>query len=168
MAFLEESLGHWRYIRQGLIAEADNIPAESFDFQPSPDVKSVHELLQHILEGSMMMVVELTREEPNFQRQPQPAFYEEYGVRATEARGKEELLALLGDQLEEGLRGFTQVGDEAMMGPVTNFDGSTWSRMQWFFHGMTEEMYHRGQIVTYARLMGLVPALTQRIQAAGD
>lgn len=167
MAFLEESLGHWRYIRQGLIAEADNIPAEKFEFRPSPDVKSVHELLQHILEGSMMMVGELTREKPNFQRQPPPAFYEEYGARAQAAQGKDELLVLLGDQLEEGIGGFTQLGAEAMMGSITNFDGSQWSRMQWFFHGMTEEMYHRGQIVIYARSLGLVPALTQRIQAAG-
>ena len=54
------------------------------------------------------------------------------------------------------------------MGPITNFDGSKWTRMQWFFHAMTEEMYHRGQIVTYARLMGLVPALTQMIEASAD
>jgi len=39
--------------------------------------------------------------------------------------------------------------------------------MQWFFHAMTEEMYHRGQRVTHARLMGLVPALTQMIEASG-
>ncbi len=55
------------------------------------------------------------------------------------------------------------LGEDAMMGPVTNFDGGTWSRMQWFFHAMNEEMYHRGQLTTYARLMGLVPALTQQI-----
>ena len=33
---------------------------------------------------------------------------------------------------------------------------------------MTEEMYHRGQIVTYARQMGLVPALTQMIEATQE
>jgi len=166
--FLSESLNHWRYVRGGLIAEVGNIPADRFDYRPTSDVRSVEELVQHILEGSMMMVGELTQEDPNFQRIPHSSLMDQYTSRAREARGKQELIALLTSQLEEGIAGFTQLGEEAMMGAVTNFDGSRWSRMQWFFHGMTEEMYHRGQLVTYARLMGLVPALTQRIQAAGN
>jgi uncharacterized damage-inducible protein DinB len=166
--FLTESLDHWGYIRKGLIAEVDNIPADKFDFRPNPDVKSVHELVQHILEGSMMMVGELTREEPNFQRMSLSEFFEEYSGRARDVQGKTELIDLLTSQGEEGIARFKQVGGDAMAGPVTNFDGSSWSRMQWFFHGMTEEMYHRGQLVTYARIMGLVPALTQMIEAGGD
>ena len=162
--FLAESLGHWRYIRDGLIAEADNIPADKYDFRPTPEVKSVHELVQHILQGSMMMVGELTREKPNFQRMSFSAFFEEYASRATEAEGKDALIGLLKRQMEEGMAAFTKLGNEAMKEPITNFDGSQWSRMQWFFHSMTEEMYHRGQLTTYARLMGLVPALTQRIE----
>jgi uncharacterized damage-inducible protein DinB len=75
---------------------------------------------------------------------------------------------LLTSQVEEGVAAVARVGGEAMMGPVTNFDGSTWSRMQWFYHSMTEEMYHRGQLVTYARLLGLVPALTQMIRGSSD
>jgi uncharacterized damage-inducible protein DinB len=164
--FLTESLDHWRYIRQGLIAEVDNIPADKFDFRPTPEVKSVHGLVQHILEGSMMMVGELTREKPNFQRQGLAEFFEEYSGRARDAKGKAELIDLLTNQIEEGVAGFTTVGGDGMNGPVTNFSGSTWTRMQWFFHAMTEEMYHRGQIVTYARMIGLVPALTQMIEAS--
>jgi uncharacterized damage-inducible protein DinB len=166
--FLAESLGHWRYIRNGLIAEVDNIPEEKFDFRPTPAVKNVHELVQHILQGSMMMVAELTRREPNFQRMSFPAFLDEYSSRAAEAKGKAELIELLKSQMEEGIAAFAELGEEAMKGPVTNFDGSTWSRMQWFFHSMTEEMYHRGQLTTYARHLGLVPALTQRIEGDGD
>jgi uncharacterized damage-inducible protein DinB len=166
--FLAETLEHWRYIRHWSIAELDNMPADKFDFRPTPEVKSVHELTQHILEGSMMMVGELTREAPNFQRMSLTEFFDEYSTRAKNASGKAELIDLLKSQIEEGIAAFTKVGGEAMMGPITNFDGSPWSRMQWFFHGMTEEMYHRGQLVSYARLMGLVPALTQMIEASRD
>ncbi len=165
--FFTESLDAWRDARQGLIAEVDNVPASKFDFRPTPDVRSVRELVQHILEGSMMMVGELTRDEPSFQRMSFAAFMEEYATRARDAQAKQELIDLLDSQLDEGIAQFKQVGEDAMMGPVTNFDGSTWSRMQWFFHAMTEEMYHRGQLTTYARLLGLVPALTQRIEASG-
>ena len=165
--FFDESLGAWRYVRQGLISEVENIPEGQFDFRPTPDVKSVRELVRHILEGSMMMVGELTRDEPNFQRMPFEALMEEYAATAKAAVGKRALLDLLASQLDAGITQFKTVGEDAMMGPVTNFDGSTWSRMQWFFHGMTEEMYHRGQLTTYARLMGLVPALTQQIMGSG-
>jgi uncharacterized damage-inducible protein DinB len=34
-------------------------------------------------------------------------------------------------------------------------------------HGVSHEEYHRGQLAMYARAMGLVPALTQLIQASG-
>jgi len=122
---LTESLDHWRYIRQGFIAEVENIPADKFDFRPTPDVKSVHELVQHILEGSMMMAGELTRGEPNFQWMSLPEFFEEYSTRATMAQGKTKLVDLLTSQIEEGITRFKQVGEDVLMGRVTNFDGST-------------------------------------------
>lgn len=165
--FFDESLDAWRHARQGLIREVSNIPANEFDFRPTPAVRSVGELVRHILEGSMMMVGELTRDEPNFQRMPFKELFEGYSAAAREAKGKEELIALLGSQVDDGFTRFKKVGADAMMGPVTNFDGSTWSRMQWFFHSMNEEHYHRGQLTTYARLLGLVPALTQQIMGSG-
>ena len=166
--FFDESLDAWRDARQGLIGEVANIPADKFDFRPTPDVKGVGELVRHILEGSMMMVGELTQDEPNFQRMSLEAFMEEHAATAKKLQGKQELIDVLESQIDDGIARFTQVGEDAMMGPVTNFDGSTWSRIQWFFHGMNEEHYHRGQLTTYARLMGLVPALTQRILGSGS
>ena len=38
-----------------------NIPADQFDFKPTPRVRSVRELAQHILEVAMMMTGYLTR-----------------------------------------------------------------------------------------------------------
>ena len=108
--FFDESLGAWRYVRQGLISEVDNIPEGQFDFRPTPDVKSVRELVRHILEGSMMMVGELTRDEPNFQRMPFEAFMEEYAATARAAEGKRELLDLLESQLDDGITQFKAVG----------------------------------------------------------
>ena len=91
---------------------------------------------------------------------------EEFSAPATNLREKQELIEMLKSQVEDGIARFTQVGAEGMLGPVTNFDGGTWSRMQWFLHSMNEEHYHRGQLTTYARLLGLVPALTQQIMGS--
>jgi uncharacterized damage-inducible protein DinB len=48
---------------------------------------------------------------------------------------------------------------------IRRFDGGTWSRLTYVFYASGHEEYHRGQLATYARSMGLVPALTQKIRA---
>jgi uncharacterized damage-inducible protein DinB len=166
--FFDESLDAWRYERQGLIREVENIPADKFDFRPTVEVRTVGELVQHILEGSMMMVGELTRDEPNFRRMPYLQLMEEHAAAVKHTKKKDELIALLESQVDDGITRFKEVGADAMMGPVINFGGSTWSRMQWFFHAMNEEHYHRGQLATYERLLGLVPALTQQIMGSAE
>jgi len=67
-------------------------------------------------------------------------------------------------QVDEAMEAFEGVGDAHMMERIVNFDGSRWTRMQWLHHGIGHEMYHTGQLTAYARMLGLVPALTKRIQ----
>ncbi|MBI1723113.1 MAG: hypothetical protein HYR48_04310, partial [Gemmatimonadetes bacterium] len=43
------------------------------------------------------------------------------------------------------------------------FDGRQGTKLAWVQHGIAQEWYHRGQLALYARLLGLVPALTRRI-----
>jgi len=52
---LEEAIEAWEDARNGVIAEVENLPANRFDFRPTPDVRSVTELVIHILEVSLMM-----------------------------------------------------------------------------------------------------------------
>ncbi len=51
-----------------------------------------------------------------------------------------------------------------MLQMIRRFDGIPGTRLAWLDHGIAHEMYHRGQLALYARLMGHVPALTQRIR----
>lgn len=165
--FLTESLSTWRDDRQGLIDEVENIRATKFDFRPTPEVRSVRELIQHILEVAMMMTGELTQPKPDFSRAGYPEFLEMYSQAVYDAQTKKELIAMLEWQIDDAVKCFTKVGEATMFEPVTNFDGSKWTRMQWLHHGLAQEMYHRGQITTYERLMGLEPALTKKIRGAG-
>lgn len=162
--FLIETLGAWRDVRSGLIDEVQNIRATTFDFRPTPDVRSVRELLHHILEVACMMTGELTRPDTDFRRAPWPELLEMYATHVYDAQTKKELIALLGSQMDDADERFRALGEDAMYGNITNFDGSTWSRMQWLHHGIAQEMYHRGQLTLYARMMGLEPALTKRIR----
>ncbi len=162
-SFLEETLEVWRDVRLGIIRELENIPEDKLDFRPTPPTRSVRELIQHILEVSMMMTSELTRPDTNMKRLPWPKLLDQYARAAYEAKTKQELVDILSSQMDEAEHSFRKAGDLALWQFMERFDGLPGTKMQWLHHGISQEMYHRGQLTTYARLMGLVPALTQKI-----
>lgn len=163
---LDEALEAWTDAREGVIAETENIPADRFDFRPVEEVRSVAELVRHIVEVSELMVGELSREETDFRRAPFPELVREHAGDLSRAEGKEELLELLRTTLERGVERFREAGELHMLQLVRRFDGERGTRLAWMYHGISQEMYHRGQLCTYQRLMGLVPALTKRIRGA--
>ena len=161
---LDETLEGWRGDREGLIAEVENIPADQFDFRPAPGVKNVRELIQHILEVAMMMTGELTRPDTNFKRAPWPKLLEMYAGAAYKAKTKAELLALLASQMQDAEKRFREAGELALLQTMERFDGKLGTKYAWLHHGIAQEMYHRGQIATYERVMGIEPALTRLIR----
>jgi uncharacterized damage-inducible protein DinB len=165
-SFLEETLEAWRAVREGIVAEAENIPDKKYDFRPSPESRTVRELLQHILEVSMMMTGELTRPDTDLRRAPFPKLVKMYAGPAYEAKTKTELVALLKSQILDAARAFRRAGELALFQFMERFDGKQGTKFQWLHHGIAQEMYHRGQLALYARLMGLEPVLTQRIRSA--
>ena len=169
-SLLEEALEAWEGARRGVIAEARNVPVDRWGFRPAEEVRSVEELVVHIMEVSEMMVGELTRPDGSFGRAPFPELIEEHAGDLSELEGREELLGALEVTLERGLERFREVGELHMLGAVERFDGKLGTRLAWLHHGVAQEMYHRGQLCTYQRLMGRVPALTKKIrgQAEGD
>jgi len=163
-SILEEALESWEGARNGFISEVRNIPPKQWDFRPTPEVKSVRELAVHILEVAMMMTGELTREDTNFRRAPFPKLMKMYAGPAYKAKTRAELLSLLKSQLRDGQKQFRAVGELHMLQHIMRFDGMKGTRMAWLWHGIDQEMYHRGQITVYARLLGIEPALTQMIR----
>jgi uncharacterized damage-inducible protein DinB len=166
-SFLDETLAAWRDVRTGLVDEVRNIPAGKFDFRPTPDTRSVREMVQHILEVALFMTAELARPDTNLKRYPWPKMLEKYGAPAYKAKTKQELVALLRSQMKDAEAAFRKAGDLALWQEMEQFDGTLATKMQWLHHGIAQEMYHRGQLATYARLLGLVPALTKRIRGEG-
>lgn len=161
---LEETLEAWQGVREGLIAEVRNIPARRFDFRPTPQSRSVTELVQHILEVAMMMTGELTRPDTNFHRAPWPRLLGRYATAAWRARTKPVLLRLLSSQIKDGERRFRRAGELSLLQYIKRFDGLPGTKLAWWNHGIAHEEYHRGQLALYARLMGIEPALTRLIR----
>jgi uncharacterized damage-inducible protein DinB len=160
---LDEALEGWRYAREGVMAELENIPAASFGFRPTPETRSVAELARHIVDAGTVMAGELSRPDGDFTRQSYEQFLAEYAGGLDRADDKTALLRLLGSTLEDGLATLTRAGEVLMLQPITQFNGEPATRLSWMSHGVAHEEYHRGQLALYARLLGRVPALTKLI-----
>jgi len=163
---LEEALESWRDARLGFLDEVRAIPARHFEFRPVPEVRSLREQVVHVLEVAMMMVGELARPDTDFRRAPWPKLLALYAAAAYRAKTRTELLKLLQSQLRDGESRFRAAGEIHMLQTILRFDGERGTRLEWLHHGIAQEMYHRGQVTTYARLLGREPALTKRIRAA--
>jgi uncharacterized damage-inducible protein DinB len=163
VSLLDETIEGWWDVRNGVIAEVRNIPAARFDFRPVPEVRDVREMVQHILEIAMMMTGELTRPDTNLRRWPWPRLLRHYAGAAYRANTKPALLALLKAQMQDAEKKFRAAGELALLQFHTRFDGRQGTKYAWWHHGIAQEEYHRGQLATYQRLMGIVPALTKAI-----
>lgn len=166
MSHLEEALEAWRGARELVIDEARNIPAEKYDFRPTEEVRSVGALIAHILEVSEMMVGELTRKGGDFTRKPFEELLEEHAHDVRRLRAKNELLDALNTTLEVGLDRLRGAGEQHILAGILRFDGQQGSRLAWLHHGISQEMYHGGQLALYTRLMGGTPALTKKIEGS--
>lgn len=160
---LEEAIESWRYAREGVLAEAENIPDEAYDYRPHAKARSVRELILHIAEAGLMMVGELTNPEGDFTREVEGGFIEHYAGHLPRNATPSELRDILRSTLEEGVVKFRDAGEVQILQAIRRFDGELWTRLAWMHHGIAHEEYHRGQVAMYARAQGLVPALTKLI-----
>ena len=162
-SLLDEMLAAWRYAREGVIREAENLPASQWGLRPTPANRNVAELVRHIIESSLMGVGELTRPDGDFTRQSFPEHIREHASSLPEEADREEWISLLHTTLEAGQERLRALGDEGILRPIRQFNGESATRLTWFNHNIAHEEYHRGQLALYARLAGVVPALTRRI-----
>ncbi|HET7619831.1 MAG TPA: DinB family protein [Vicinamibacterales bacterium] len=160
----EQTLQAWTYAREGAIAEFENIPADRYEFKPSPASRSVAELAQHIIESGLMAAGELSRPDGDFTRQDYVDFIHEYAGGRASARDKSTLVSTLRRAHDEALTKLRGAGAARLLTPIMQFNGTPAPRLIWLHHAIAHEEYHRGQAALYARLLGLVPALTKLIQ----
>jgi uncharacterized damage-inducible protein DinB len=164
-SLLDETLEAWADARLGVIAELENLPADSFAARPVPGMRSVAEMAVHVLEVAQMMVGELCQEDTDFRRLPWHELLELHAGDLLQLTERDDLLRALRTTLEEGVERFRGAGELHMLQTIERFDGEQGTRLAWLQHGIAQEMYHRGQLAVYARLSGEVPALTKRIQS---
>ena len=164
MNLLDELLEAWRYTREGVIAEIENLPEPVLTSAPSPRGRSGLELANHIVESGRLMAGELSRADGDFTRKPYAALVAEHSRKGDVARSRQEAIELLRRSHAQGEGTLRAGGLERMLEPIRQFNGVPATRLAWMHHGISHEEYHRGQIAIYARLGGTKPALTKLIE----
>ena len=167
MNLLDELLEAWRYTREGVIAEAQNLPADRCYEMPCGTRRTVLDLVNHIVESGWLMAGELSRPDGDFKRKSSDALTAEHTPAADYSKDMASAIEALRRSHAQGEAKLRCAGLDALMKPIRQFNGVPASRMSWMHHGISHEEYHRGQIALYARLLGAVPALTKAIYGQG-
>jgi uncharacterized damage-inducible protein DinB len=155
----ETIIALWRDTRSGLIQEVEKIPEDQFSFRATPETRSIAEMLQHIIEAQKILVGETCRPDTNLARQNFPAHTAEYAPDVKNVSDKNGLLELLRtsmDECVERINGWNDKLGESM----SRLDGKPVPKSVFLTFCVSHEMYHRGQLTVYERLLNIEPVLT--------
>jgi len=131
----------------------------------------VTEIIYHIVEAEKFLVGEVCRHDTDFARKPFTELIKEYASEVRAAEGKDALIKLLEDSLKTTEAMLSSFGEEALKKDMKRLDGKILSKLAFLHFTISHEMYHRGQVTVYERLLHVEPALTVRINkflAAGS
>jgi len=162
---IENIIGSWKEVRSGLVDEAAQIPADQFSFRAAPDCRSVKELLQHLVEVQKFLTGEICRPDTNLMRGSFAEQVKNYAPNVRSIEDKDGLLDLLRTTMEESGAKLQSAANE-MGNPMKRFDGKEMTKLAFVSFAIAHEMYHRGQLTVYERLLGIEPMLTQRFRKA--
>jgi len=159
----------FRTVRRNTIQVAEDIPADKDHYQAATGVKTVGQILAHIAVSPGWQF------EAHTQRIPGVDFAY-FGARTPKVAAEEKALATkdqIIDALKRGGDEFASMVErltpEILAEPVSfapPMQPSQKSRFEMLLGVKEHEMHHRGQLMLIQRLLGIVPHLTRRREAA--
>ena len=141
--------------------EAELIPADQVGFRAADGSRTVLEILQHIVEAERVISGEICRDATNLMRAPFPELIAEYAGHVKTADTRDAILELLRGSLDDSTQRLREFGDEKLEQMMTRFDGKQLQKRAMLNFIVSHEMYHRGQVTVYERLLGIEPAMTK-------
>jgi uncharacterized damage-inducible protein DinB len=161
----------FRVVRKNTLAVAEDIPEDKYDYRPTPECRSVREILAHIAVSSQRTyrghaVQKITTfagiDWPTYIRERQEQ--EQQLARSSKAQ-LIEFLRADGD----AWGAYLDTVPEEELAVVIPFsppaEPPTKSRFEMLLSAKEHEMHHRAQLMVFERMLGLVPHLTRQRQA---
>jgi len=158
----------FRTVRRNTLKIAEEIPEEKYSFKPTPDTKSVGQLLTHIALGHrfQQQVHQIERrttlEGFNF-----PALMQVIAAEEQKPRSKADIIDLLTREGEAWASWLEGLSDEFLAERVKSAPGMqppSKTRFEMLLSTKEHEMHHRGQLMLIQRMLGQVPHLTRQMQ----
>jgi uncharacterized damage-inducible protein DinB len=160
---VEILVGLWKSVRAGLIKEVERIPEDQLSFRATPETRSILELLHHAIGSQKFFVGEVCRPDPNILRRPFAEHTKAYGEGVDNVTDKAGLIELLRSTIADAEKTMRAHADQ-LNEPMNGMDGKSTTKLAFLTFGMGHEMYHRGQLTVYERLLNVEPALTEQFR----
>ena len=136
----------WAAQKERLVALAQAMPAEKYEFKATPEQRSFGEQMHHLGQANLNLFKRLDPQG----KVPAPA--------APTGHGRDEVVKFLGESYDYAAAVLAAVPDAALTAPGTQ--GRTPARTVWA--AMSNAANHYGQCVVYLRLNGIVPPASRR------
>jgi uncharacterized damage-inducible protein DinB len=157
-----------RVVRNNTVQIAEDIPDAQYGFKPSPDCRSVGELLAHIALGyQFQKLVHVDEKRTTLAGMDFGALVGRFRDAEAKLASKAQIIDALkrnGEAWASWIGGLSEdflAERVAMPGEPP----SSKSRFEMILSTKEHEMHHRGQLMVFERLLGIVPHLTRERQA---
>lgn len=157
----------FRTVRKNTIAVAQDIPDDRYSFRPTPETRSVAELLTHIA-----FATTFSRQAHGEERLHSlvgfdfPGFMKRMATEEKTPRSKAQIIELLTARGEDHARWLEGISEDVLAEAVTMPPGATPAargRFDMLLSVKEHEMHHRAQLMLIERMVGIVPHLTRRM-----
>jgi uncharacterized damage-inducible protein DinB len=154
-----------RTVRKNTMIIANEIPEEKYSFKPTPEYRSVAQLLVHIaLSYQFQYQIHALDKRDSFEGIDFPSMIARLSSEESKPRTKAQILDLLKQEGEKWASWVEGLTEEFLAQSVKMPEGSTpasKSRFEMILSVKEHEMHHRGQLMLVERLLGVVPHLTR-------
>jgi uncharacterized damage-inducible protein DinB len=154
-----------RTVRKNTIVIATEIPEEKYGFKPTPEYRSVAQLLAHIAMSYLFQYeFHAVDKRHSFEGIDFPSLMARLAKEEARPRSKTQILDLLKEEGETWARWEEGLPEEflsQMIGMPEGAVPAAKSRFEMILSVKEHEMHHRGQLMLMERLLGIVPHPTR-------
>ena len=163
----KELANAFRTVRKNTIRIAQDIPADKYDFKPTPESRSIKQTLAHIATlttfPTMLHGERIPIEKIDFQQ-----YIAKVQAEEAKLQTKDQIIARLEDDGEKFAKMLEGLTDEKFLAESITFrPGATppsRTRFDLLLAAKEHEMHHRGQLMLMQRMIGVTPHLTREQQ----
>jgi uncharacterized damage-inducible protein DinB len=163
----KELAASFRTVRGNTVKIAEEIPEDKYDFRPTPDTKTIGQMLAHIAIGPGFQYYIHSNNVTDMKTVNFGELSQKLSAEEAKPRTKAELVAFLKDEGEKFASFLETLPEPFLAEQVTmppQLQPPVKTRFEMLLGAKEHEMHHRAQLMTIQRLLGQVPHLTRQMQ----